>query len=336
MSSFLLQRRCDQASLALLAIMMLAALWLHLLSALFAGMIAFLLIHTLAGLLSRFVSTRQGKWIAVTLISTLVIASLSGVTVLGLSLLKSEHGLSALFEQLAHIIEQAGSQLPASISQALPSGSEAVRQWLVDWLHTHAADMQNLGKEAGTFLAHVLVGMIIGSLLAFQETTTDTPQPPLAAALYQRSRHFQQAFRKVVVAQVQISLLNTTFTALYLLLALPLAGVHLPFSKTMLLLTFLLGLIPVLGNLLSNAIIITVSTTHSSMTALASLAFLVLIHKGEYFLNARIVGQQIQAKAWELLLAMLVMESLFGIGGVVAAPVYYAVLKGELKQRGLI
>lgn len=332
MSPSLLQQRCDLASLILACILMLAALWLHLLSALFAGMIAFLLIHSL----SRFVTTQQGKWIAVSLISTLVIASLSGVTVLGLSLLKSEHGLSALFEQLAHIIEQAGSQLPASISQALPSGSEALRQWLVDWLHTHAADMQNLGKEAGTFLAHVLVGMVIGSLLAFHTVPDKQPLQPLAAALYQRIQHFQQAFRKVVVAQVQISLLNTTFTAVYLLIALPLAGIHLPFSKTMLLLTFLLGLIPVLGNLLSNAIIITVSTTHSSMTALASLAFLVLIHKGEYFLNARIVGQQIQAKAWELLLAMLVMESLFGIGGVVAAPVYYAVLKGELKQRGLI
>src|SRR5574343_754418 len=180
MSPSLLQQRCDLASLILACILMLAALWLHLLSALFAGMIAFLLIHSLAKGLSRFVTTQQGKWIAVSLSSTLVIASLSGVTVLGLSLLKSEHGLSALFEQLAHIIEQAGSQLPASISQALPSGSEAVRQWLVDWLHSHATDMQNLGKEAGALIAHILVGMVIGALLAFQDTA-DTP-PPQALA----------------------------------------------------------------------------------------------------------------------------------------------------------
>lgn len=336
MSPSPLQQRCDLASFVLAALLMLAALWLHLLSALFAGMIAFLLIHSLTNGLSRFVSTRKGKWIAVSLISTAVIASISTTILLGLSLLKSPHGLSALFEQLASILEQAGSQLPPSLSQALPAGSDALRQWLVDWLHAHASDMQNLGKEAGAFIAHVLVGMVIGSLLAFQNVPDSLPLQPLAAALYQRVQHFEQAFRKVVVAQVQISLLNTAFTAIYLLVALPLAGVHLPFSKTMLALTFLLGLMPVLGNLLSNAIIITVSTTHSSMTALASLAFLVLIHKGEYFLNARIVGQQIQAKAWELLLAMLVMESLFGIGGVVAAPVYYAVLKGELKQRGLI
>jgi predicted PurR-regulated permease PerM len=61
-----------------------------------------------------------------------------------------------------------------------------------------------------------------------------------------------------------------------------------------------------------------------------------VIHKLEYFLNARIVGAHIRASAWELLLAMLLMESAFGIVGLVAAPVYYAYLKDELVARGLI
>jgi len=62
----------------------------------------------------------------------------------------------------------------------------------------------------------------------------------------------------------------------------------------------------------------------------------VLVHKLEYFLNARIVGAQIRASAWELLLAMLVMEAAFGIPGLVAAPIYYAYLKDELAARRLI
>jgi predicted PurR-regulated permease PerM len=69
---------------------------------------------------------------------------------------------------------------------------------------------------------------------------------------------------------------------------------------------------------------------------MSSLGFLIVIHKLEYFLNARIVGTQINAKAWELLTAMLVMESAFGLPGLVAAPICYAWLKDELKQRGLI
>jgi predicted PurR-regulated permease PerM len=61
-----------------------------------------------------------------------------------------------------------------------------------------------------------------------------------------------------------------------------------------------------------------------------------VIHKLEYFLNARIVGSQIAARAWELLLAMLVMEAAFGIPGVVAAPIYYAYLKRELSDAGWV
>ena len=48
------------------------------------------------------------------------------------------------------------------------------------------------------------------------------------------------------------------------------------------------------------------------------------------------VGGQISAKSWELLLAMLVFEAAFGLPGVVAGPIYYAYLKSELKQVGMV
>jgi predicted PurR-regulated permease PerM len=90
------------------------------------------------------------------------------------------------------------------------------------------------------------------------------------------------------------------------------------------------------GNLISNTVIVIVSMSHSFGVALGSLLFLVIIHKFEYFLNARIVGGQIRANAWELLIAMVLMEAAFGIAGVVAAPIYYAYIKSELRERELI
>jgi predicted PurR-regulated permease PerM len=54
----------------------------------------------------------------------------------------------------------------------------------------------------------------------------------------------------------------------------------------------------------------------------------ILIHKLEYFVNARVIGGRIiHDRAWELLLAMLVMETMFGIPGLIAAPIYYSRLK---------
>jgi predicted PurR-regulated permease PerM len=100
--------------------------------------------------------------------------------------------------------------------------------------------------------------------------------------------------------------------------------------------TFIAGLLPVIGNLISNTVICIISLSHSLYVTLASLAFLVVIHKLEYFVNARIIGTQIRSRAWELLIAMLVMEAAFGVAGVIAAPIFYAYLKDELKSRGMI
>ncbi|RYP57450.1 hypothetical protein DL771_011475 [Monosporascus sp. 5C6A] len=78
------------------------------------------------------------------------------------------------------------------------------------------------------------------------------------------------------------------------------------------------------------------SVTASLELAVASLIFLVVVHKLEYFVNARIIGSRIDARAWELILALIVMEALFGVGGVIAAPVLYAYMKRELADAGLI
>ena len=185
-------------------------------------------------------------------------------------------------------------------------------------------------------MAHILIAMIIGGMLALREVVGVEQYKPFAQALVKRFTLFGDAFRNIVFAQVRISAINTMFTGIYLALILPLMGVHLPFKKTMIAITFIVGLLPVVGNLISNAVIVVVSMSHSLGVAVSSLVFLVVIHKLEYFLNARIVGGQIRANAWELLIAMVLMEAAFGIAGVVAAPIYYAYIKSELRARALV
>ena len=141
---------------------------------------------------------------------------------------------------------------------------------------------------------------------------------------------------RVVIGQGKISLINTTLTGIYLAIILPMAGIHLPFIKTMLAVTLIVGILPVVGNLISNTVIVVVSASVSFSAALASLVFLVLLHKGEYFLSAKILGHQISARAWEMLLAMLVMEAAFGVPGIAVAPVFYAYMKAELMRAELV
>ncbi|WP_240746150.1 hypothetical protein [Cupriavidus oxalaticus] len=62
------------------------------------------------------------------------------------------------------------------------------------------------------------------------------------------------------------------------------------------------------------------------------LLFLVAVHKLEYFINAKVLGAKIKTTIWELLIVMFLCEALFGVVGLVAAPLYYAYTKLELSR----
>ena len=181
---------------------------------------------------------------------------------------------------------------------------------------------------------YILIGIIIGAMLSFHRLKmrkNRRKMPLFKAELVQRIVTFETSFERVFLAQVKISLIDTFLTGLYLYLVLPLFGVELPFKMTVLIVAFIVGLIPVAGNLISNTIIIILSLGASLYVALASLVFLVVIHKLEYFLNAKIIGSEIESSAWELLVAMVVFERIFGIGGIIVAPVYYAYFEKRIE-----
>jgi predicted PurR-regulated permease PerM len=96
--------------------------------------------------------------------------------------------------------------------------------------------------------------------------------------------------------------------------------------------TFLCGLLPIVGNLISNTIIVGVAFTIAPQTALMALVFLVALHKFEYFLNSKIVGDRIQNPMWLTLIGILVGEKLMGIPGMILAPVLLHYIKVEAKQ----
>ena len=329
--------RLQQASWLLAALALFLVLALHLLPALLAGLLVYELVHLTAPLLESRLSGLRAKQATVILLALIVIGATVLGTVLAVGFLRGDSSsIAALARKMAEILENSRQSLPDWLVGVLPDSIEGIKAAVVQWLREHAGQVRTIGKEAGVVTAHVLVGLIIGALLALREVGAERITQPLAAALTERAHRLAEAFRRIVFAQVRISAINTVFTALYLAVALPLFGIHLPLTKTMIGLTFVVGLLPVIGNLVSNTVIVIVSLAHSPQVALASLVFLVVVHKFEYFLNARIVGARISAQSWELLLAMLVMEAAFGLPGVIAAPVYYAYLKQELSDAGLV
>ncbi|MBH3411038.1 MULTISPECIES: AI-2E family transporter [Pseudomonas] len=330
-------RQITLASLIIVMAGLLLALPLKLLPSLLAGLLVFELVNMLTPRLQPLIAGQRARWLAVALLGVLVVSVLTLLIAGAFSFLLHEaENPGASLDKFMTLVERARSQLPPFIEAYLPASAAEFKVAIGDWIKSHLSDLQLVGKGMAHMFVTLLIGMILGAIIALQRIPDISRRKPLAAALFERLNLLVQAFRNIVFAQIKISMLNTAFTGIFLAVVMPSFGVHLPLTKTLIVLTFLLGLLPVIGNLMSNTLITIVGMSLSIWVAAAALGYLIVIHKVEYFLNAKIVGGQISAKAWELLLAMLVFEAAFGLPGVVAGPVYYAYLKSELRRAELV
>jgi predicted PurR-regulated permease PerM len=327
------------ASYLLVVALILAVLELHLVPAVFAGF----LVYSLTQKLSETVVHTHGarlpvhvKAVAFATVVSVVVAAIAGFVFLAIHFIKGPDGVGWLLGHVGDVLDRLRQSVPAAVQQYVPASVDDGRLRLAAALKTHGEKVSEMGMNTALGLVHVFLGLVIGGMVSFASFATPDEYKPLSRELLQRFVNLLVSFQQVVFAQVKISAINTTLTAIYLIGVLPLFGVHLPLVKTLIAVTFLAGLLPVVGNLISNSIIVVLSLGLSFKVGTASLVFLIAVHKLEYFLNARIIGGDIDAAAWELIVVMVAMEAVFGVPGLVSAPVLYACLKRELRNAGLI
>ncbi len=305
--------------------------------AMIAGFIVYFAITFIAQLIARRTNNYTARAIAAIIVSLAVLSAMGGAIAALIIYSKSGFAnLNQLLEKMSAIVLEAQSILPSSIAEMLPQDTLTLRSEVAHLIRANGHTLSVLGKEAATGIIHAFICMVIAAFIAVHSFLESTASRPLSRAFKIRFSNFSNAFRQVFLAQVKISSINTCFTGIYLFVILPSLGIELPFTKTMLIVTFIAGLIPVLGNLISNTVIFLISLGYSLIVALGSLMFLIVIHKFEYFLNAKIIGGRISATPWELLIAMLIMETIFGLFGMLTAPVLYAYLKAECRARNWI
>ena len=190
-----------------------------------------------------------GRTVAAALIAV-VISGLLILALLALLPLLSNHSdsFAALFSRMADIVASLKAHLPDWLSAYIPVNGEDLQAEATRLLREHGTYAQSIGQDVGKFMAHVVIGMIIGGLVL----ASGVGRPPAIAAALACAHGENPDIRARLpprgVAQVRISALNTFLTAVYLALILPLIGIQLPLIKTMIVLTFLVGLIPVAGS----------------------------------------------------------------------------------------
>lgn len=190
-------------------------------------------------------------------------------------------------------------------------------------------------REAAFKFVQLLIGLVVAASLFLSATWGSENEPgtsrdslyaTMVRELSLRFEAFFRSFAKVIGAQIIVSAINTTLTAVFLLWN------GYPYVTVIATVTFLCGLLPIVGNLISNTLIVFVAFTISPRMALAALIFLMVIHKLEYFLNSKIVGDRIKNPMWLTLIGLVLGEKLMGVPGMVLAPVVLHYIKVEASQ----
>jgi len=262
-----------------------------------------------------------GRWFAVAVLLVL----LAGAT----------FGLWYFINQtIRSLPEIADKSIPSIIAWAKQRGIElpftdydSLRDYALDTVKSQAQYLGSFAKfarTASTQLVLLIAGCVVAiSLFLNRRFNPGREDGRRGDNLYaicwthvmRRFEVLYSSFVTVMGAQIIISAINTVLTGIFV------AIVHLPYAVVIIGMTFLCGLLPVVGNLISNTIVVAVGFTVSPRMALFALVFLVVIHKLEYFLNSKIVGWRIHNPLWLTLLALIVGERLLGIAGMILAPV---------------
>lgn len=317
-------------------------LFLHLVPLVVAALALYLILDRLESSLSKRIPNPAAKPLALVLVTLIVFGGVIGGAALLIGFLRHHvDRIPAMMTKMADILQSTRAWLGDFGEDLIPgvmTDAETVKGALVDWLKAHAEQVKLAGGSVSLGVVHTIMGTLLAILVFFRHAThrNGRSHGRLADKLTDKVARFAHAFASIATAQIKISAVNTSLTALYLFVVLPLFHQHLPFRTTVVAVTFVCGLLPVVGNLISNTVIVILSLGLSGGTAIASLVFLILVHKLEYLINSRIVGGETDSQAWEILMAILIGETAFGVPGVVMGPIIYAFMKRELREWELV
>lgn len=298
------------------------AIWLHLATPFLAALFSFLALSKLR------VARRGGKWFA--------------ILIFGIAIGAAAYGLGYFIRHAVTALpEIADRSIPSLISWTKQRGIElpftdydSLKDLAVDTVKNEARYLGSFAKFARGATSNVLLtigGVVVAISLFLNPRFELGNTPPSESNLYhaccnelaKRFCTLYESFTTVMGAQIIISAINSILTAIFVI------AVGLPYSILIVGATFICGLLPVIGNIISNTVVVMVGFTVSPRMALFALIFLITIHKLEYLLNSKIVGWRIRNPLWLTLIGLIIGERLMGVPGMILAPVLLNYIKLE-------
>lgn len=318
--------RPERFSFALIAAVLVLTGWLHLELLLLSVLFSYFTLDKL------YFLKRRGKWTAVAIYVVLV----AGIAyALGFFVRETAEALPRIAEKAVPAI----TQWAAEHQIVLPfTDLNSLKERAVAAAREEAHDVgkfADIARGATREFVYLTVGAVVAMALFINpQLEMDEPSATHGNNLYslccaqigRRFGRFYQSFDLVMNAQILISAINAVLTAAFML------AFGFPHLIVAVGLTFLCGLIPVVGNIISNIVVVAIGFMVSPAKGLGALAFLVGIHHLGFLLNSKIIGEKIRSPIWLTLLGLVIGERLMGVTGMILAPVVLHYIRIEASQ----
>jgi predicted PurR-regulated permease PerM len=280
-----------------------------------------LLLSTMAGFLCRRFRMRRSVAMG------LVVVTLTGLlsSVLWVSSARVLVFLTAVRAQWPDRMEALKeSPLFLSISEYVPDTER-----LAESAQHYLSDVAKAASTIGHWLVYLVIGLILAIIYFVEEPEIEalrqTLNPQLLlGTLLRWAGYVLEAVGLLIQLQLVVAAVNATLTLPILLI------LGFPKIPLLMLLIFVSGLIPVVGNVISGAVLSLLAFQVKGLGGVA--LFLVLtfvLHKIEsYFLNPRLASKHVQLPGFLLVLSLIACEHLFGLAGLfVSFPLLFVARK---------
>ena len=314
-------------SYALVALALAVAARFGLGQALIAGLFSFMMLdHTENALAGAGASPRLARWSSVALFSVVgLLLAVIFTAFVKIGLERVPMLLDRLLPRVDALAGRIGLNLPVDNVREL-------RALILETLKENARSITTASGLLTRGFFQIVLAIVVAILRFVSAPAAPAPAEgprsldvEVLRECRSRAALFCASFNLVMGAQIVVASINAAFAVVFLI------AFQIPFRTMLTLTAFVCGMVPIVGNLISNSLIVAAALTRSTHLALAALIFLVVVHKGGYFLNSRVVGKRMETPTWAILLGLLVGEALLGVTGVILAPTLIHYAREELR-----
>ncbi|MCV2525722.1 MAG: hypothetical protein N4P95_01575, partial [Candidatus Lightella neohaematopini] len=232
----------------------------------------------------RYIFVNRARLIVVILLITTILILITLLIINLINLLTSDFQYNlSIINNINYIFLNIKRHIPKFLLIFLPNNIEDLKSKIILLLESNLVVIRDMIRAIIRILLTIFIGIIIGAIISLNKPNNNYSY--FISQLNKRIHFLSLAFHNVIIAQIRISLVNTLLTAVMIIIILPIFNIFIPLKKILITSTFLLGLIPIIGNLISNILIIFSSLSVSLTVGVIILIYLIIIHKLEYVLN---------------------------------------------------